>query len=100
MSLPLIWAPSAKKEFAALLEYVEDHYGLEAALKILDQTDTVLNSISIFPEMFPVSALKQLRKAKITKQTSLIYQVTATGINLLHLWDNRMNPDKLDDLLK
>jgi len=50
MSLPLIWSPSAKKEFAALLAYIEEYYGME--------------------------------------------------INLLHLWDNRMNPDKLDNLLK
>ena len=30
MSLPVIWVPSAKDDYAALLEYVEQHFGLDA----------------------------------------------------------------------
>ncbi len=100
MSLPIKWSPASKDEFAELLEYVETQFGLDAALKLLDKTDRVLDGISEHPAMFPASgASPAIRKAVITKQTSLFYRITIMEVQLLHFWDNRRNPDTLEFLI-
>lgn len=100
MSLLVKWSPASKDEFADLLNYVEVHFGLDAALKLLDKTERVIDNISEQPELFPASEKSPaIRKAVITKQTSLFYRIRPTGIQLLHFWDNRKNPDTLEFLI-
>lgn len=97
MSLPIKWSPATKDEFADLLNYVETSFGLDAALKLLDTTEKVLDGIAEHPMMFPASQkAPSIRKAIISKQTSLFYRIAANEIQLLHFWDNRRNPDLLD----
>ena len=96
MSLPIKWSPASKDEFAEMLNYVESNFGLDAVLEFLDKTDKVIDSISKYPELFPSSGKSpSIRKVVITKQTSLFYRITGNGIQLLHFWDNRRNPDTL-----
>ncbi|MCB9039339.1 MAG: type II toxin-antitoxin system RelE/ParE family toxin [Lewinellaceae bacterium] len=84
MSLPVIWAPSAKDDYAALLEYVEQHFGLDAALELLDTTEKLLEEIAAFPNMFPPSdTRKDIRKAVISKQTSLFYRIAQDQVPVI-----------------
>jgi|UPI00059197AB plasmid stabilization system protein ParE len=100
MSLPVTWAPSAKDEFAELLQYVEQQFGLDAALELLDTTEKLLEEIGAFPGMFPASAKrKDIRKAVVNKQTSLFYRISKDQVQILFVWDNRQNPDNLEFLL-
>ena len=95
MSYNVIWSNSSKNEFAELLEYVESNFDTDAALKLLEKTERVVIQISLYPEMFPSSELKAIRKATITKQTSLIYKIEDNRVLILHFWDNRQNPEKV-----
>lgn len=100
MSLLVKWSPASKDEFADLLNYVETEFGLDAALKLLDKTDNVIDNISQNPALYPSSdKFPTIRKAVITKQTSLFYRITYAEIQLLHFWDNRRNPDTLEFLI-
>ncbi|MCO6475440.1 MAG: type II toxin-antitoxin system RelE/ParE family toxin [Phaeodactylibacter sp.] len=100
MSLPVIWAPSAEDEYAALLKYVEQHFGLDAALELLDTTEKLLEEIAAFPKMFPASEKrKDIRKAIISKQTSLFYRISQDQVQVLYIWDNRQDPDSLKYIL-
>lgn len=100
MNLPVIWSPAAKEDFAVLLEYLEANFGTDAALKMLDKTEAVLEHIAAFPQLYPSSAANpDVRKAVLTEQTSLLYRVTGTQIQLLHFWDNRQDPERLEELL-
>jgi plasmid stabilization system protein ParE len=79
--------PTARDEFAALLEYVEGAFGLEAALKLLDRTEEMVTRIAAFPEMYPASRKKkEIRKATVSKQTTLYYRLTTDEIQLLHFY--------------
>lgn len=99
MSFPVIWAPSAKEDYAALLEYVEKHFGLDAALELLDNTEKLLEEIAAFPGMFPASdKRKDIRKAVMSKQTSLFYRISQDQVQILYVWDNRQDPDNLEYL--
>ncbi|MEN0047751.1 MAG: type II toxin-antitoxin system RelE/ParE family toxin [Bacteroidota bacterium] len=86
----IVWSPASKDEYAELLSYIESELGLEAALKFLDKTEMVIKTIETFPLSFPTSEVKpEIRKAVITKQTSLLYRIHKNNIQLLHFWDNR-----------
>ena len=90
MSLPVIWSATARSDYADLLKYVEKNYGIDAALKILDKVEELVEAIETFPQGFPESKEKpNFRKAVITKQTSLIYRVSDLDVLLLYFWDNR-----------
>jgi plasmid stabilization system protein ParE len=90
MSYTIVWSPIAKDEYAQLLIYIESNFGVEAALEMLDRTNSIIDAISTFPNSFPASETKpSIRKAVITKQTSLLYRVGNNQIQLLHFWDNR-----------
>ena len=96
MSLPVIWSPEAQDDYADLLAYVEAHFGLDAALKVLDKTDLVVQQIAIYPKLFPATGDQEIRKAVISKHTSLLYIVESQQIQLLHFWDNRQDPEKMN----
>ena len=51
MSLPIIWSPVSKDEFAELLQHIEVNFGLDAALKLLETTEKVLEGISEHPAL-------------------------------------------------
>jgi hypothetical protein len=55
MSLRIVWSPASKDEYAELLSFVELNHGLEAALRLLEKTEKLIESISANPEMFPAS---------------------------------------------
>lgn len=100
MRLKVIWSPATKEEYALILGFVEDNFGIDAALNFLDKTDLVIDGIALFPSMFPRSSKRNdVRKAIITKQVSLYYRFNKTEIQLLHFWDNRQNPEDLDDII-
>lgn len=100
MSMKVIWSPTAKEEYAAILEYVDGNYGTGSALKLLDQTEKIINQITEFPNIYEASQKGNVRKAVITKQTSVIFRIKKEQIEILHFWDNRQNPEKLIDLIE
>ena len=90
MSLPVRWSPYAKDDLADTLGYLEQSFGIDAALKLIEAIDKTINLIAEFPQMYPRSNNSPaIRKAVITKQTSLIYRVKRSEIQILHVWDNR-----------
>lgn len=90
MSLSIRWSPNAKEELATVLAYVDEHFGSDAALNLLDAIDATTSLIAEFPQMFPRSSTRpSIRKAVISKQNSLLYRVKAKEIQILHFWDNR-----------
>jgi plasmid stabilization system protein ParE len=99
VNLPVVWSPAAKEEYAELLAFIESHFGTDAALAMLDKTDAVVEIITAFPMAYPASSMRpDIRKAVISEQTSLLYRISDTQVQLLHFWDNRQNPDLLENL--
>lgn len=100
MRLPVIWSSAAEDEFVVLLEYLEKIYGTDSALKLLNQTEKVISQIELYPKLYPTSNTRGVHKAIINKQISLIYRIKKDKIELLHFWDNRQDPGKMETLLK
>jgi len=99
MNLPLIWSPEAREEYAEILQFLDAEYGTNSALKMLDKVEAVVERIQMYPRAFPSSTLRSdIRKAVVTPQTSVPYRITDTQIQLLHFWDNRQNPQRMEFL--
>jgi len=89
MSLPVAWSPIAKEEYAEALKYVDESFGADAALKLLDDTEKTIDNIAQFPEIYPLSIKMNVRKAVVSRQSSVLYRITPSEIQILHFWDNR-----------
>jgi len=99
MNLPIVWAPTAEEDYAAILDYIETAFGTDAALHFLDKTEEIVAHIGVFPEMYPTSMIRPgIRKAVISPQTALLYRILETQIQLLHFWDNRQDPERFESL--
>lgn len=100
MIYPVTWSPEASDEYAELLKYIEEKWGIDSALNLLNDTDRIVDLLSSFPNMYPSSKKRGIRIAVINKHTSLIYRTKNNKIELLHFWDNRRNPESLDEMIK
>ncbi|MFN0035908.1 MAG: type II toxin-antitoxin system RelE/ParE family toxin [Saprospiraceae bacterium] len=97
MKLKVVWSPDAREEYDEILQYLVSEYGMNPALKMLDKIESILGHITAYPRAFPFSPLRpDIRKAVVSLQTSLLYRVTDTEIQLLHFWDNRQDPKKME----
>jgi plasmid stabilization system protein ParE len=86
------WSERAKSEFADLLTYLDKSYGADVALRVLEKTEQLTDSLCNFPLAFPISdKFSGVRKAVITKQSSLLYVVRSNTVRILHIWDNRQD---------
>ncbi|NJN78514.1 MAG: hypothetical protein HC803_09505, partial [Saprospiraceae bacterium] len=70
----LKWTPIAREDYASLLLFIETNYGRDKVLNFLEKTENILQRILEFPRIYPISnQRKNIRKAVISKQTSLYY---------------------------
>jgi plasmid stabilization system protein ParE len=76
-----------------ILNYIEVKFGVVAAKKFIEKTDSILKAVSGQPYVYKASPSKaKIRKATINMQGSLFYEIKAKHIQLLYFWDNRRKP--------
>jgi len=89
----VVYTETYKFTLASLINNVESGYGASAAEKLLDRIDSIIEKIIINPQLFqavPIDA--RFRRAVISRQSSLVYEITETKIILLYIFDNRQDP--------
>ncbi len=75
-----------------LIANVEGAYGSSVTEKLLHRIDDIVNKIVSNPYMFQAIPIdSQFRRAVISSQSSLVYEVTETKIILLYIFDNRQD---------
>lgn len=95
----LIWSDEALRNLKKIIEYLERRWSEKEVSKFSKLLDNNLELISAKPLLFPVSQdFPQFRKAVISPQTSIYYEVVNEEIHLITLFDNRQNPNKLKKL--
>ena len=92
MSLEVRWTEEAEFTFDQIVAFIESHWGASSSHKFINRTRKLLTSISKHPYLFPESGIENVRKAVITKQTSVFYEVYPDKIILVFFWDNRQDP--------
>ena len=90
--LPVIWSPLAKDNFLNIIRHILHKWSLKDARKFDDKVKKLINSIKIQHNLCAKAKKSNLRKCIITSQTSLIYKVNKTSIELVNFIDNRSKP--------
>ena len=92
MKLTVVLTPRAKETFIATILQIKHKWGDQSADKFVERAYEVLDTLAQQPYLFKTYQDENVRKAFITKQTSLVYRVTFDRIEVLFFWDNRQEP--------
>jgi plasmid stabilization system protein ParE len=92
MNLEVRWTEEAEFTFDHIVSFINDNWGNKSSEKFISKTTKLLSSISAHPFLFPESDITGVRKAVITKQTSVFYEIYTNRIMLVFFWDNRQDP--------
>ncbi len=85
----------AKQEEIELLEYIQNRFGNSKAKEVYERIEGIILKIVISPEMYPSSKKKEhLRKAVLSKQTSMYYRINENVIEIVSFRANRKNSEK------
>ena len=96
MTRKIIWSPLSEEDFENILIYLETEWDAEVAIKFIDLVDVLLVQIANNPKHYPLIHKKyNIRKCVITKHNTLYYRSSKRHVELLRIYDNRQDPDKL-----
>lgn len=87
----LRWTPLAEETYLTVLTFILSKWTIREADKFDKRTDELLGKLVINQELCPKSRIQSFRKCVITKQSSLIYRVNDSAIELIAFIDNRSN---------
>jgi plasmid stabilization system protein ParE len=92
----IVWSDEALKNLKGIIEYLENRWTTREIKKFSQLLDKQLSLIKENPHLFAESKLLNgLRKAVLSKQTTIYYRIENTEVRIISLFDNRQNPTKL-----
>ncbi len=95
-SYKLIWSDEALENLKGIIEYLEKSWTTREIKKFARLLDKNLNLIRVNSKSFPKSGQSEdFWRAVISKQVSIIYQIENQGIQIISIFDNRQNPNRL-----
>lgn len=79
-----------------ILEYLQKNWDDKIAQSFIEITSLSLSQISINPKQYPlIYKKKKIRKCVLTKHNTLYYRDRKESIDILRIFDNRQDPQKL-----
>jgi len=94
MTLIVNWTEEARVQFELIVDFLNYRWTEKEAKDFILKTEAAIKSILNQPDLYPASNHNQIRKADITKQTSVFYLIRNQEIYLITFWDNRQNPTR------
>ncbi len=94
MALTVKWSEEARIEFERILNFLSNRWTEKEVQQFILKTESFISVIAILPYSYPKSNYRYIRKAVITKQTSVFYLIRNQEIYLISFWDNRQNPTR------
>ena len=92
----LIWSEEALNNLKDIIGYLENKWTQREIKKFARLLEKHLDLIKDNPKLFPESELSNgFRRAVISKQVSLFYQIDNQAVHIVSVFDNRQNPFKL-----
>jgi plasmid stabilization system protein ParE len=95
----LFWSDEAINNLESILHYLQTRWTEREVDKFKKQLSKQLDLITNNPKLFPKSDCNpRLRKAVLSKQTTIFYEISETIINLVYLFNNRQDIQKIKTL--
>lgn len=92
----VLWTEHALSELSGIIEYLEENWTERELRKFSHALDHIVELISKNPLLFQDSTLKKnIRRAVISKHTNLYYRLNSDSVEILSVFSNRQNPEKL-----
>jgi plasmid stabilization system protein ParE len=93
----LVWSDEAIQNLKGIIDYLENQWTKKEIHKFARLLDKRLNIIQDNPFLFGESKRSNgIRKAVLSKQTTIYYQVVDFEIRIITLFDNRQDPNKIN----
>jgi plasmid stabilization system protein ParE len=93
----LVWSDNALRNLKSIISYLEDVWTDKEIRKFVQLLNRQLSLIQTNPYLFSLSPKSiNLRKAVLSKQISVYYQIEPDHVRLISLFDNRQNPNKIE----
>jgi plasmid stabilization system protein ParE len=90
------WSKFAEQDLEIILHYLSTNWNPTVCLNFLKLIDISIEMICINPNVFILINKKlEIRKCIVSKQNSLYFRVKNNQIEILRIYDNRQNPNKL-----
>jgi plasmid stabilization system protein ParE len=97
----VIFSKRASRRLEKLLEYLESEWSVTVKKNFIFKLDRAINQIKKFPEISKQSEIqKGLHQLIVTKHTTLFYRFDIKTIQIITIFDNRMDPKKLNQELQ
>lgn len=93
----VILSKKASEKLELLLNYLEKEWSLKVKKSFIRKLDKSLKIVQKYPESCRESnSIKGLHMLVITKQTSVFYRFDAQTIQVVTIFDTRMNPSNIE----
>jgi plasmid stabilization system protein ParE len=96
MDYKLVWTYEAINNLEEILDYLITNWSQKEVVQFKHKLSKHIDLILQFPKMFPVSDYNpKLRKAVLSKQTTLFYKIKGNEIYLVYIFINAQNIKKI-----
>jgi hypothetical protein len=85
----IVWSDEARKTYDNTIDDLIDKWKIEIALDFEEKTNSLLDHLKSYKKFCPPSKTKKIRKCVIHKNTSLVYRIKKSNIELITFIDNR-----------
>jgi len=94
---PVFWSDEAVKNKESISRYIQKHWSEREVQIFFRKLEERITLISQYPTLFPKLEIHdKVRRSVLNKQSSIYYKFENDIVELLYIFDNRQNPDKLD----
>ena len=97
------WLKEAEDELADIVDYVLQNQGKKVALEVYDNLISRIDALAEFPELGTSETKYKFRGKPLrvlhSWHTKIFYIVQETKIDIVLLWDNRMDDRKISKML-
>lgn len=93
MAKEVIWRNRAVNNLQKTVLYLNEEWGESVAERFLELVRENVDLLLSHPELGVKTSKKKKRRKRVIKpRTSIIYEITDSGIAILDIWDNRRMP--------
>lgn len=94
-------SPLAERKLLVLLDYLTEEWGIVAKEKFLSKFTSAIKQVSIHPKSCPEShEMNGIFRCVFTPQSSFYYRLKKDEIEIITLFDNRQDQQKVFEELK
>jgi len=92
----ILWTISAQKSFDQIIEFLQEEWSLNSAIKFVQKTNNLIETLKEQPKIGrPEKVKNDLRSFVLSRQTTVFYRIKSNVvIILLKFFDTRQNPLK------